>query len=452
MQIEEKLVEYVLHTKYEDLPAEMVDFTKNFILTIVSTTIAGATTEGCEELANQVKNWGGSKEATILLYGNKVPAYNAAFINSYMARALDADDGICPGLHVGASAVPTALAASELGGGCSGKEFITALTVGPEIADRINLVSDYDGFDPTGVCSIFASAAVASKILGLNRDQLWNALAIAFNKSGGSFQSNIEGALSVRLIQGFVAQGGILSAQLAEKGFTGPKDFLEGIYGYFHLFARDRFDTNAVIGELGKRFEFKQTMFKKYPSCGSTISSTEAILELVKECDITPDNIDRINIKVAPHAYRLVGGRFSIGENPRVNAQFNIHYCVANALLRGNPTLEQFEESLIKDPKIMDIVQKIKIEADPILDERHETAVEMWVHTENGDTYHKRIDIAAGFPPRSLTRDEIIERFWNCIEYANKPLPRKNVEKLLSLVSSMESVEDVRSLIPLFVW
>jgi len=100
----------------------------------------------------------------------------------------------------------------------------------------------------------------------------------------------------------------------------------------------------------------------------------------------------------------------------------------------------------------MDIVQKIKIEADPVLDERHETAVEMWVHTGNGNTYHKRIDIAAGFPPRSLTRDEIIERFWNCIEYANKPLPRKNVEKLLSLVNSMENVEDVRSLIPLFVW
>jgi 2-methylcitrate dehydratase PrpD len=165
MQIEERLVDYVLHTKYEDLPAEIVEFMKKWILTIVSTTIAGATTEGCDALVNQIKDWDGKEEATILLHGSKVPACNAAFINSYMARALDADDGICPGLHVGASAVPAALAASELGAGCSGKEFITALTVGAEIADRINLVSNYDGFDPTGVCSIFSSTAVASRIV-----------------------------------------------------------------------------------------------------------------------------------------------------------------------------------------------------------------------------------------------------------------------------------------------
>lgn len=452
MEIEERLVDYVLSTKYEDLPAEIVELVRRFVLTIVSTTIAGATAEGCEALASQAKDWGGKEEATILLYGSKVPACNAALVNSYLARSLDAEDGIRPGMHVGASAVPTALAASELAGGCSGKEFITALAVGAEIADRINLVSNYDGFDPTGVCSIFSTATVASKIVGLNRDQIWNALAIAFNRSGGSFQSNIEGALSVRLIQGFVAQGGIISAQLAEKGFTGPKDFLEGIYGYFHLYAKDKYDTFAVAGELGERFEFSKTMFKKYPSCGSTISSTEAILDLVKENDITPDNITQINIKVTPYSYKLVGGPFKIGDNPRVDAQFNIHYCVANALLRKSSKLEHFEEPLIKDPRIMDIVKKINIEADPILDERDETAVEMQVLTKNGDVYNKRIDIAAGFPERPLTTEESMERFWNCIDYAKRPLPQENAEKLASLVGRLEEVQDIRSLIPLLLW
>ena len=69
-------------------------------------------------------------------------------------------------------------------------------------------------------------------------------------------------------------------------------------------------------------------MFKKYPSCGGTISSTEAILDLAKKYDITPDNVDRINVKVTPYAHKLVGGPFRIGNNPRVNAQFNIQYCV----------------------------------------------------------------------------------------------------------------------------
>jgi 2-methylcitrate dehydratase PrpD len=422
------------------------------LLTIIGTTIAGATLEGCQALRDQIKEWGGKEEATLLLHGDKVPAHQAVLVNSYMARALDFDDGIRPGMHVGASAVPAALAASELAEGCSGKELLTALVVGAEVADRINLVSDYDGFDPTGICSIFAATAVAGRILSLDREKLWNALAIAFNKSGGSFQSNIEGALSVRLIQGFVTQGGILSAQLAGKGFTGPKNFLQGIYGYFHLYAKDKYNPQIVAGELGKRFEFSKTMFKKYPSCGNTISSTEAMLDLVGEHDLTPENVSQINIKVTPYAHKLVGGLFRIGHNPRVNAQFSIRYCVANALLRRSSKLEHFDEPLIRDPNIMNIVQKVHVEADPILDERDETAVEMEVLTKSGDKYRKRIDIAAGFAERPLTREEITERFWNCISYAKKPLPREKIEKLISLIDQLEGVEDIRSLIPLALW
>jgi len=450
--IEEEFVHYILNAKYQNLPSEVVGTTKHMLLTIIGTTIAGSTLEGCQALRDQIKEWGGKGGATILLYGDKVPAHHAALVNSYMARALDYDDGIRPGMHVGASAVPAALAASELAQGCSGKEFLTALAVGAEVADRINLVSDYDGFDPTGICSIFAATAASGKILSLDHEKLWNALAISFNKSGGSFQSNIEGALSVRLIQGFVAQGGILSAQLAEKGFTGPKNFLEGIYGYFHLYAKDKYDPQVVVGELGKRYEFSKTMFKKYPSCGNTISSTEAMLDLAREHDLTPENVSQINIKVTPYAYKLVGGPFRIGHNPRVNAQFSIQYCVANALLRRSSKLEHFEEPLIRDPNIMDIVQKVYVEADPILDERDETAVEMEVLTKSGDKYRKRIDIAAGFAERPLTREEIMEHFWNCMSYAKKPLPREKIDKLISLIDQLEGVEDIRSLIPLALW
>ncbi len=450
-EIEEKLIDYVLNTQYKEIPAEVIATAKNLTLTIMGTTIAGAMLEGCEALTNQIKGWGGKGEATILVHGGKVPAHNAALMNSYMARALDFDDGIRPGMHVGASLVPAALAASELAGGCNGEEFLTALVVGAEVSNRINIVSDYDGFDPTGICSIFAAAAAVSRILALEKEQIWNALAIAFNKSGGSFQSNIEGALSVRLIQGFVAQGGILSAQMAQKGFTGPKNFLEGIYGYFHLYAKDRYDPSSVAGELGRRFEFSKTMFKKYPSCGGTISSTEAMLDLAREHEITPEDIERINVRVTPYAHKLVGGPFHMGDNPRVNAQFNIRYCVANALLRKSSRLEHFEEPLIRDPAIMDIVQKVHTEADPALDKRDETAVEMEVLTKGGSTYHKRIDFAAGFPERPLSAEEIVDRFHSCISFSKGILPLDNIEKLVSLLNELEDLKDVCDLIPLLL-
>ena len=235
MDVEETLVEYALDTSFGDLPEQAIEIGKTLVLTVLGTTVAGAALEGCEAMVRQVKEWGGREEATILIYGGQVPAHNAAFVNSIMARATDFDDGLIPGVHLGATCVPTALAAAELAGGCNGKDFLASVVVGAEVAARINCYSAYDGFNPTGVCAIFADAAITGRMLQLNARQMLNALAIALNRSGGSLQNNLDGALAVRIIQGFTSQSGIICAQLAQKGITGPRNFLKGRYGYFHL-------------------------------------------------------------------------------------------------------------------------------------------------------------------------------------------------------------------------
>ena len=452
MELEKRLAQYVSETRFDDLPPEPIDIAKDVVLTVLGTTIAGATAEGCEALVDQVKEWGGKEEATILIHGGKVPAHNAALANSAMARALDFCDAMVPGMHVGSSSVPTALATAELTGGCSGKEFLAALVLGTELAARLNLSeSAYDGFDPTGVCSIFAATAIAGKILHLNSQQMLDALALASNKSGGSFQSNVDGSLAVRLVQGFVSQGGIICAQLAQRGITGPRNFLEGVYGYFHLYARDKYNPQAVVAELGERFELAKTVFKKYPSCGVSLSSTDAILELIEEKELVPEDVAEIDIMVTPYAHKLVGHQFKIGENPRVDAQFSIQYCVANALLRKSSRLEHFDEPSIREPKIMRLINNIHVAADPILDERGHTAVDMRVTTRDGSVLHKSVDIARGFPGNPLTKQEHNQRFQDCVSYAGKPLPPENIDKVVSLVSRLEELTDVRRLIPLLL-
>ena len=454
MELERKLANYVSDSRYEDLPKEVVDTTKNVILTILGTTIAGATEEGCEAIVNQVKEWGGKEEATILIYGGKVPAYNAVLANSTMARALDICDGMVPGMHLGSSSVPTALAMAELVGGCSGKELLAAIALGSEVAARINVISDYDGFDPTGVCTIFATAAIAGKILHLNSTQMLNALALAFNKSGGSFQSNIDGALAVRLIQAFVSQGGIICAQLAKRGITGPQNFIEGIYGYFHLYAKDKHNEQGLAGELGDRFEMTKILFKSYPSCGGTIASTDAILGLIREKDLTPANVARIDINVTPYIYKLVGHPFAVGDNARVNAQFNIRYCVANALLRRGSKLSHFEDSSIKEPLILDLIKKIHVTPDPALEsEQRELFCKMAIKvtTTKGSVYHKTVDIPSGFPGNPLSKEQHEERFQDYVSYGGKPLPKENIDKLVAMINQLEEIEDVRSLIPLLL-
>ncbi|MBN2126068.1 MAG: MmgE/PrpD family protein [Deltaproteobacteria bacterium] len=449
MEVEKKLVDYLDAARFESIPREPLHTVRNVLLTVLGTTIAGSSAEGCGTMIDLFRGVGGKEEATILIHGGKVPAQNASFVNGVMARALDYCDAMAPGVHIGSSAVPAAFAAAELAGGCSGRDFLTALTVGTELSARLNLSeSAYDGFDPTGVCSVFAATAAASKILRLNSTQTWHALALAFNRSGGSFQANIDGSLAVRVIQGWVAQSGITCAQFARAGITGPANFLEGVYGYFHLFGRDRIDVNPIVGELGERFELQNTMFKKYPSCGATQGSTEAILDLMREVDLRPEDVDHIDVAVPPYVYKLVGHPFRLGENPRVNAQFSIQYCIASALLRAGVVLEHFEEAAVRDPEVLAFLKKIHVKADPELDKRGHTALDMRVMTARGTQHLKQVDIAPGFPGNPLTQDEHQKRFWDCVEFAPQGLSRDKAEKILSLVNRIEELEDVRDMIP----
>ncbi len=450
MEIEKKLVEYICTSNFKDIPPQPLSVVKNMVLTVLGTTIAGAQAEGCKPLVDLYRGLGGKAEATILNHGGKIPAENAAFVNGLMARALDFCDAVEPGLHIGSSVVPAALAAAELAGSCSGRNFLTALALGTEVAARLNLTeAAYDGFDPTGVCAVFAAAAATAKILQLGPEQTWNALALAFNKSGGSFQSNIDGSLAVRVIQGWVAQSGVSCARFARAGITGPKRFLEGVYGYFHLYGKDLLNPERAVAGLGEKFELQNLMFKKFPSCGGTLGSTEVILGLIAENRLEPDMIDHIDVTVPPYIHKLVGHEFQIGDNPRVNAQFSIQYCVANALIRKSSKLHHFEESSVRDPEIMPLARKVRVIADPALDARGHTALDMQVFTTSGDTYFKNMDIAPGFPGNPLTQREHEERFWDCLNFAARPVERQSAEKIISLVTRLEELEDIRNLIPL---
>ncbi len=452
MHIERTLVDYLADSSFDKFPTIVVDTAKAMILGVLGATIAGARAEGCDVVAEQVRQWGGREEATILIHGGKIPAHNAALVNAVMARSLDYEDSMTQGLHVGASAVPAALASAELSGGCSGKEFLTAVVLGTEIAYRINAALLHEGFDPTGTCSVFAATAVAGRILNLNKEQQHNALGLAFNRSGGSYQSNIEGSLAVELIQGFASQSGVVCAQFARNGITGPKNFLTGPYGYFHLFANGVYDKDTLLGKLGQTFEGTKTHFKKYPTSGPTQAGIEIILDMIEDNGLTPQDTESINIKISPKAHTMVGKPFEVGHNPRVSAQFSLSYCVASALFRKEVKLEHLEENAIKEPLLRGLIDKINILPDPEVGKRDRLALDIEVITKGGGKYTKSVNGPSWFyegEGRYMTMEEHLSKFQDCLSYSGKAISPANAKELVSMVVNMEQVPDVQALVPL---
>lgn len=448
MKFERQLVDYIVDTTYDDLPSGAISTAKKMLLSDIGTTIAGAEADGCRTIAEYYSEAGGKPEATVLLYGYRLPAQNAVFVNAVMSRALDLCDAIAPGPHIGSATIPAALACAELTGGCTGREFLTSLVVGAEVAARLNLnEAAYDGFDPTGICVPFGATAVACRLLGLNKQQTWSALGLIFNSCGGSFQSHVDGSIGVRVNQGRIARESVFNARLAARRITGPKNFLTGIFGYLHLYGKDQFTGSDLFDGLGKIYKMQEVAFKKYPGCAMASGPTDVALSILHEYDLDPSKIRSVKLFLPPYGFRLVGHEFKIGANPTVDGQFSAQYCVANVLLRGSSRIRHFTREAVSDPRIGKLISKISVLPDAQVALRGHTAMDMEIRMSSGKVYRSGIDIAPGFRGNPLTNEDHMQRFMDCVDFAPEWFDKDRAYELIPLLKTVEKLPDVRQLI-----
>lgn len=447
MTPELQLAEFVSQLQATEASAAALKTAHRMLMASVAAGIAGAGESGIAELRALLRARGGRTEAHTFVYGDGLPALAAAQFNGTLCRALDYCDAMSPGAHFGSAVVPAACAATELVGGCSGSEFLAALLVGCEVGARLNLTEEmYSGFDPTGIAAVFASTATAARILQLSAKQTLDALGLALNRCGGSFQSNVDATLAVRVIQGWVAQSGLECAQLALAGITGPRNFLTGIYGYCHLFGRDRLEPQEVVRLLGDEWRMNSMVFKKFPSCGATQGMTELTLQLVRELNLRPESVSRAEVRINPYCHRLVGHPFEVGENPRVSAQFSAQYCVANAIARRASKLAHFRPPEISMPETQALTGRITCIGDPALDARGHSAVELTITTAQGGVHTRALEVAPGFPGNELSDADHLLRFKECMEYAAYPLPPGSLRGFLEAASDLSALTDARQL------
>lgn len=450
-----------LDVTYDDLPKKVVEETKKQVLDYIGVALGGYGQAGAKEIRELAVEWGGAPQATILCSGAKVPAPNAAQANATMVHSLDFDDvHEAAIMHPGVITISTALAVGEYAGGLSGKDFIQAVAVGGDMISRMGLatrpgdnIHKY-GWHLTTLNGFMTSAAVAAKIMGLNEEQMINAIGIGYHQSSGNGQAVKDGALTKRLGPGFAVRGGIQAAMLAQKGVTGAKNSMEGVQGFYYVYHGNCYSRDILVGDLGKRFESENISIKPYPCCRGTHPTIDATLSLVNENDIPPENVESIKIWAGRGTLDLLALPLEVKAKPRnfVDSQFSLVWGCACAIAKKRVTLSCYTETAIKDKEILDVAAKIQVEYDPKFDTGGLEPMYIEIRMKDGKTYSKLMETATGSPEKPATFEECVSKFQGCIEFSSRPLPKENADKVIEMVSRLENVGDIRELIRLLVW
>jgi 2-methylcitrate dehydratase PrpD len=457
-------------TGYEDIPEAAVEMAKREVLDILGVALGGSSRPGVRELLELVTEWGGKEESTILCYGNRVPAPNAAQVNATMSHALDYDDTGPGPVHASAVIVPTCLAMVERRGKFSGKEFITAVALGVDMMCRLGLgfrsvmaslppeiletmpggSQPGGGWHLTPLYGFFGAAGAAGRILGLDEEKMLNALGIAYHQSSGNGQCVLDGTLTKRMGPGFAAKGGITAALMAEKGITGAPNCLEGEDGLYKLYHRGKCDVEVMTADLGRHFQGVNAVMKPYPCCAGTHGYVSGTLSLVDKYDIKAEDVREITIYCRQGDVLCVP--LEVRSRPRnaVDSQFSVPWAVAVAIARRRAGIGDFTEEAINSRDILDVSGKIRLEEIPASTKPGEMgSLKVEVKTREGQTYSERagapLDNSQGLLPFS----DYERKFRDCASYSARQLPDENIERVIAMVEQLENVDDVSEIIGL---
>ncbi|MBP1707627.1 MAG: PrpD [Chloroflexi bacterium] len=452
-----ELIRNFKRTKFEDLPKEAVDMAKNEVLDSLATALGGAAQPGVPELVSIVKEWGGKKQSTIIAYGVKCPAPNAAQVNSTMIHALDFDDGNPAALvHTGCVAVSTCFAAAERMGTISGKEFITALALGSDLMSRLSLATRPGtnllnaGWHPTTLNGFLAAAAMAGRVMNLDENKMINALGIAYHQCAGNLQAVKDGALTKRMGPGLASRGGLLAALMAERGITGARDSLEGKNGLFNLYHGGDYDPKTLVRDLGKRFEGVNMGFKPYPCCGLTHPFIDAAISLKAKYNIQPQDVESVTAAGGDAAYSLCVPP-EVKNNPRntVDAQFSVPWTIAVALINGKVGTADFTEDAIKRDDILKIAQKVIGQLDPKMNRHGVGPGRVVVKMKDGLEYSAEIEHALGSVQKPMAFNDLAAKFKECASRSLKQARSARINRVIEMIRQLDNLEDATEVIRL---
>ncbi len=436
--VTDRLADYALTLEYDQIPAQVIDRTKQLFLDFLGVAFGGREVadstdpviKGVSELSR-----GATGSSTVLGEKNLYPPHYAALLNATMAHSMDFDDTHRESiLHPGTPLFSTLLALAEETG-ASGIDFLTAAVAGYDIGNKLGKAhgsSMHDkGFHPTATTGIFACTAAGARIMKLSHQQAANAMGLNNSQTAGTQQFLVNGAWNKRLHTGLAAHNAILSLVMARHGFLGAAEPIEGKYGYFALYGTGPLQTASALDGLGHTFEVMHTALKPYPCCRYSHGVIDAVTGLSNDHGLSSDDIEAMEIELGPTGYEIVANPPDFKKRPAtvVEGQFSVYFAAAVAAL-GPYSWDSYE--LLGSPPAVDLMDRTAVSIDGRLKEMESRTT---VVTRDGRRLTRDVPLPKGEPENPMSWEEMEAKF---TYLAEKTLGAEKARKITLQVGELE--------------
>lgn len=444
------LADYAVNLRFADLPPQVIEQAQNLVRDALG--IAMFTSHGTQwgrivaDFAMQDAPQGGS---TIIGYASKSSASSAALANGTMMLGFELEDTTPHAhAHIGPPTIAAALAVGEKHG-ASGADLIAAIVAGYEVMGRIGRVISkhliLGGFHPTANLGAFGAATAAAKLLGVDAQGMLDALGVASVQGGGTMQSLNEGAMARRLYGGRPAQSGVVAAELASRGFTGPHEALEGKQGFFAVYAPEPLDATALTAGLGDTFDILQTTFKPHASCQVFHASIDAMLALRQAHRFEPADVEEIvgEIRYISPAHAEPQPQTVMG------AQYSLPYCLAAALHCGEVGPVAFSEERLQDAQLRDTASRVRASFSPEIEAQQGDVFpgKVTVRLHDGETHSLAVPYPKGDPNNPLSAQELEGKFRRLAGMRLSDDQVAQLEATCARLSDLASVAELTALV-----
>jgi len=434
-----RLADYVLASRYEDIPAAVKAEAVRTLLNWVGVAVGGCRHESIDIVLESLGPFAGAGTASVLGRDEKTGPLQAALINGISSHVFDFDDTHLHTVIHPAGPVAAAITALAEQVPVSGRDFLHALILGVEVECRLgNAVypDHYDvGWHITGSAGVLGAAAACGKLLGLSAQEMRWALGIAATQSSGFRE--MFGSMCKGFHVGSAAKNGLMSALLAAKGFTSSEQAIEAKRGWANVMSTKQ-DYGEITDGLGESFEISLNTYKPF-ACGIVIHpAIDGCVQLRNEHGLTAEDVERIDLTVHPLVLELTGKA-----EPRVGLEgkFSVYHSCAVAIIHGKAGEAEYSDGAVRDPVAVDLRRRVH----PVVDEEMPKAsVNVVVTTRDGRRLETFVEHALGSLECPMTDAQLDEKF---TDLCQPILGIREASDLIGLCRAVETLSDVRKLV-----